>query len=121
MGRGIYSYAYQKDPSFINKTFTNVSMKGVDQMSSHAQNYFPPNSALGQQFSQAQANYNNLIDPGISMSESINLAQAEEIMARAYAAQNNNLINNRALIDAGVTASSGADQIHIVGESQESP
>tara|TARA_B110000285_G_C14976009_1_gene539006 strand:+ start:759 stop:869 length:111 start_codon:yes stop_codon:yes gene_type:complete len=36
-------------------------------------------------------------------------------MARAIAS--NNLLNNRALIDAGINGSSGGNQIHIVGES----
>jgi hypothetical protein len=42
----------------------------------------------------------------------------EEIMARAVnQGLPNNLLNNRALIDAGITGSSGINQINIVGES----
>ena len=63
-------------------------------------------------------NYNNNADPGLSISESVNFAQVEEIMARAVnQGLPNNLLNNRALIDAGITGSSGINQINIVGES----
>jgi hypothetical protein len=46
-------------------------------------------------------------EPGISLSESVNLVQAEEIMARAVAASS--VLNNRAFMDAGINASSGIE------------
>ena len=46
-------------------------------------------------------------EPGISLSESVNLGQAEEIMARAVAASS--VLNNRAFMDAGMTTSSGIE------------